>query len=139
MQTGATEMLRGVGLSRSQLLVNSALTPTSAGHKLYAEIVAYTMQQTLAEELRQIAAGGATGIASITEERAARIQQVQQLLQQLPPPVGPLAAEEADSDPLCALDKAFQAVVTDSKWWTWGTDGSFPACPHDHCRVWGYR
>jgi hypothetical protein len=132
-------MLRGVGLTRSQILVKSALQPTRAGHRLFAEIVAYTMQQTLAEELRQIAAGATTRIAAISEERSVRLQQVQQLLQQLPPPVGPLAAEEVDGDPLCAMDKGLQNVVMSSVKWNWGTDGSFSACPHDHCRVWGYR
>lgn len=140
MQGGSTDMLRGVGRSRSELLVGSGVAPTSAGHRLYADIIAYTMQQTLAEELRQIAAG-AVGAASITQERAVQIQQVQEMLQQLPPPVGPLAAEEADGDPTCAMDQAFKSVVNaaESVWWTWGTDGSFAGCPHDHCRVWGYR
>jgi hypothetical protein len=138
MQASGTTMLRFVGLARSQMLVNSALQPTKAGHRVFAEIVAYAMQQTLAEELRRIAAEGAH-VAAIPEERSARTQQVQQLLQKLPPPVGPLAAEEVDGDPLCSMDQAFKNVVTSSAQWTWGTDGSFPACPHEHCRVWGYR
>jgi hypothetical protein len=143
MLDASTDALRGVGLSRSQILVNS-VNPTRSGHKVYADIIAYAMQQTLAEELRGLisaSANNANGlqVASSSEEPYSAL--VQQLLQQLPPPVSALAADEADQDPLCAMDQGFPAAVSVSKntSWTWGTDGSLAACPHDHCRVWGYR
>jgi hypothetical protein len=114
---------------------------------VYAEIIAYTMQQALAEELRELIAGAnananaATMQAASFSEEPAAVTIVQQLLQQLPPPVSPLTADEADQDPSCAMDQGFAAAVSvsSSRGWTWGTDGSLAACPHDHCRVWGYR
>ncbi|KAF6260040.1 hypothetical protein COO60DRAFT_929522 [Scenedesmus sp. NREL 46B-D3] len=130
---GSTVMLQGVGLTAAQLLVNS-VTPTSAGHKAYAEIVAYTMQQALAKELRALADdGGTSEPAAIAEDWAVQAQQ-------LPPPVSPLAAAEVDGEPLCAMDQALQRFVSvnSSSDWKWGAR-SLAGCPHSHCRVWGYR
>jgi hypothetical protein len=144
MLDSSTSTLRGVGLTRSQILVNS-VNPTSAGHKIYADIIAYTMQQALAEELQGLMANANTNMmqaASVSEEDAGTVQTLlQQLQQQMPPAVSPLAADEVDHDPSCALDQGFPAAVSVSASmdWKWGTDGSLAGCPHDHCRVWGYR
>jgi hypothetical protein len=65
---------------------------------------------------------------------------------QLPPPVSPIAAREADGDTFCAEGAWFKDQVVNSsvitggwKWVDEATRGSLKYCNHFNCRKYGYQ
>jgi hypothetical protein len=121
-----------LGMTRAEVMVDG-VHPTGAGFKIYGEIVAYSVRQTLAAvlgnaaaepvALRAIAAAAADGTG-------------------LPMPVSPVAALQ-DTDVWCKEGSSFQAVAScgqpvrgsSCKWKT--TDFNI-YCPHDNCKMRGY-
>lgn len=118
-------LLAAVGMTRRQLLSASVVHPSTAGHILYSQIIAYTVQLTLKDVLRATSNGG--------------VSLQQQQPQTLPPPISPLAAAEAGLDPFCAESAFLQQFATNSSGWTWEAAKDRFKCPHPNCYTYGFH
>jgi hypothetical protein len=124
---------RVLGAPQSMLMAD-AVHPTAAGFKLYGDIVAYTVRQTLA----MVVASGAVDPAD--SERAVQFAGGGDL----PIPISPVAAQQ-DACTWCKEGQSFQAVAScagapssKANKCSWKQLAWHDTCPHKNCRLWGY-
>jgi hypothetical protein len=124
-----------LGASISQLMANT-VHPTAAGFKIYGDVVAYTVRQTLAGVL---ANGAVDPRPSDTIDAA-----VLDGGKDLPLPISPVAAQQ-DAGAWCREGPSFKAVASctensypKSSSCEWKTLTWHESCPHRNCRIRGY-
>lgn len=125
---------------------------------MFAEVVAYTMKQTLAAELSALISNPS---ASLAGNQAANAQMMADIIRStiyqgtafsplLPTPVSPVAAQQADTDAFCAEGRSFRRYVQTHNGstsgsggspasWTWSTLGIGKHCPSENCNAWGFQ
>jgi hypothetical protein len=137
--TAAQQLL---GATRSSLMAD-IVHPTAAGFKVFGDVVAYSVRQTLAAVFT-----GSAAQLSLAPDNTAR----------LPPAISPIAAQQ-DAQPWCKEGLSFQpyaACVTSSAdaatgsaaiylrrpgittGCHWKNASIHLSCPHDNCRTRGY-
>jgi hypothetical protein len=107
--------------------------PTAAGFKLYGDIVAYTVRQTLAAALASGAVDPNDSVRAVQFAGGG----------DLPLPISPVAAQQ-DADTWCREGRSFQSVAacagepSKARSCSWKQLKWHDTCPHDNCRLRGY-
>lgn len=116
-----------LGGTRETIIVDT-VHPTADGFKMFGEIMAYTVRQSLAAVMASGAdAPGALGAAAAADGSG------------LPLPVSPVAAQQ-DADTWCRESSSFKPVAscTGRGSCRWGTSPFHQPCPHENCHMRGY-
>uniref|UniRef100_A0A383VXF2 SGNH hydrolase-type esterase domain-containing protein n=1 Tax=Tetradesmus obliquus TaxID=3088 RepID=A0A383VXF2_TETOB len=119
-----------LGATRAALMADP-WHPNAAGFRVWGDIVAYTVRQTLAA----VMANGAAEPAALAAAAATAVEYG------LPLPVSPVAAQQ-DTHTWCREGSSFQAVASCAGRLrgrcVWRTSDFNARCPHDNCRLRGY-
>ncbi|WIA34002.1 hypothetical protein OEZ86_012387 [Tetradesmus obliquus] len=116
-----------LGGTRATIIADT-VHPTADGFKMYGEIMAYTVRQSLVAVMASGAdAPGALGAAAAADGSG------------LPLPVSPVAAQQ-DADTWCRESSSFKPVAscTGRGSCRWGTSPFHQPCPHENCHMRGY-
>jgi hypothetical protein len=122
-----------LGATRATLM-GDPVHPTTAGFKVYADVVAYAVRQTLAAVM---ANGAANPFASVGAVRFVGGGD-------LPTPISPVAAQQ-DADTWCREGERFKPIAScisningPASGCKWKTSNFHANCPHDNCKMRGY-
>ncbi|WIA34000.1 hypothetical protein OEZ86_012385 [Tetradesmus obliquus] len=123
-----------LGITRAAMMADT-VHPNAAGFRVWGDIVAYTVRQTLAA----VMADGAAEPAALATAAAAAAAAAAE--SGLPLPVSPVAAQQ-DTDTWCREGSSFQAVAScvakRKRKCSWRTTDFNDKCPHENCRLRGY-
>jgi hypothetical protein len=115
-------------------IMGDTVHPTAAGFKIYADVVAYTLRQTLAAVMATGAADPSAGASAWRFVGGGN----------LPIPISPVAVQQ-DADTWCREGERLSSVATClpsptglPKGCSWKTSTFHANCLHDNCKTRGY-